>query len=93
MVSQQLFWGTIPDLEFDSWVGIPGDDIGSIFGSAVDLGDSGPAVLADQKVSVTWFNTDITDTGPVRIANISLNRGCAGHLDRDRGFLGPSAIV
>jgi hypothetical protein len=88
MTPQQIFWGTIPDLEFDSWVGIPGDNTGSIFGSAIDLGDTGPAVIADQKVSVTWFNTDITNTGPVRIANISLTDNALGTWSVIAGFSG-----
>ena len=75
---QQHLWTNFPDLEFDSWVGIPGDASLAVFGSAVDLGDSGPAVVADQKASVTWYNTRNTDTGVMRLANIALTEDAIG---------------
>jgi len=70
---QAQFWDVFPQLEFDSWVGLPGDNTGSVFGGAGDLGDPGPAVIADQKASVTWFNTDLTNTTQIRIANMTLS--------------------
>jgi hypothetical protein len=85
---QQLFWGTFPDLEFDSWVGIPGDPTNAIHSGAGDLGDPGPAVIADQKVSVTWSNTDQTNLGPVRIANLSLTDDAQGTWTVIVGFSG-----
>ena len=88
MTPNALFWPTFPDTEFDSWVGIPGDGTGSILGAAGDFGDFGPAVIADQKVSVTWFNTDTTDTTPVRIANISLTDDAVGTWAVLVGFSG-----
>jgi hypothetical protein len=86
LTPQKTFWGVFPDLEFDSWVGIPGDTTTSILGGAGDLGDEGPAVIADQKVSVTWFNTNITDTGVNRIANISLTDDARGTFTVIAGF-------
>lgn len=88
LTPQKTFWGVFPDLEFDSWVGIPGDTTTSILGGAGDLGDLGPAVIADQKVSVTWFNTNITDTGVNRIANISLTNNARGSFTVIAGFSG-----
>jgi hypothetical protein len=85
---QQSFWGLIPALEFDSWVGIPGDGTGSVIGGAGDLGDPGPAVIADQKVSVTWFNTDLNNTSTVRIANMSLTSDAVGTWSLIVGFAG-----
>ncbi len=83
---QPNFWNAFPDLEFDSWVGIPGDTTTSILGGAGDLGDPGPAVIAGQKVSVTWFNTDQTNTGTSRIANISLTDDARGTFTVIAGF-------
>lgn len=92
LTPQQNFWGTFPDLEFDSWVGIPGDSTNSILGGASDLGDNGPAVIAGQKVSVTWFNSRITDTGANRIANISLTEEAQGTFTVIAGF-SPSTLL
>jgi hypothetical protein len=86
LTPQQNFWGTFPGLEFDSWVGIPGDATTAILSGAGDLGDPGPAVIADQKVSVTWFNTVKTDTSAVRIANISLTEDAGGTFTVIAGF-------
>lgn len=85
-------WGTFPDLEFDSWVGIPGDLSGTIVNGAGDLGDPGPAVIADQKVSVTWYNGRPTDTGVSRIANISLTEDAMGTFTVIAGF-SPNIIL
>jgi len=85
---QAQFWSVFPDLEFDSWVGLPGDGTGTVFGGAIDLGDPGPAVIADQKASVTWFNTDITNTGPIRIANMTLSDNAQGTWTVLVGFSG-----
>ncbi len=86
LTPQQNFWGVFPDLEFDSWVGIPGDSTTSILGGAGDLGDLGPAVIAGQKVSVTWFNSDRTNTGTNRVANISLTNNARGTFTVIAGF-------
>ncbi len=85
---QAGFWGVFPQLEFDSWVGLPGDGTGTVFGGAIDLGDPGPAVIADQKASVTWFNTDITNTGPIRVANMTLSDDAQGIWTVLVGFSG-----
>ncbi len=88
LVQQQNLWTFVPELEFDSWVGIPGDATGSILGGAGDLGDFGPAVIDDQKASVTWFNTDSTNTTPVRIANMTLSDDAFGTWSVIVGFSG-----
>ncbi len=85
---QQNFWPSRPDLEFDSWVGVPGDFTNSIQGPAIDLGDPGPVVMADQKVSIIWFNSDLTNTGPVRIANMALSDDAQGTWSVIVGFSG-----
>ncbi len=85
---QLNLWTFVPELEFDSWVGIPGDGTGAVFGGAGDLGDFGPAVIADQKASVTWFNTDITNSGPTRIANMTLSNDAFGRWSVIAGFSG-----
>ncbi len=91
---QQNIWGIFPDLEFDSWVGVPGDSTSSILGSATDLGDAvGPAVIANQKVSVAWYNTSSSNTGPTRIANISLSDDAQGTFSIRASFSGPEPVV
>ena len=91
---QQNIWGIFPDLEFDSWVGVPGDNTTSILGSAADLGDApGPAVIAGQKVSVSWYNSSPTNTGPTRIANIALSEYAQGIFSLRASFSGPEPIV
>lgn len=88
IMSQQNLWFLSPDLEFDSWIGIPGDLSNSILGPAADLGDNGPVVMADQKISVTWFNTDLTNTASLRIANVSLSDDAQGTWTVIVGFSG-----
>ncbi len=91
---QQNVWSIFPDLEFDSWVGIPGDGTSSILGAATDLGDPvGPAVISGQKVSVAWYNSSSSDTGPTRIANISLSEDAQGTFTIRASFSGPEPIV
>ncbi len=85
---QLNIWNFVPELEFDSWVGIPGDDSGSIFGGAGDLGVIGPAEIGGQRASVTWFNTDVTNTSPVRIANMTLTDNAFGRYSVIVGFSG-----
>jgi hypothetical protein len=79
---QSAFWGFVPDLQWDSYVGIPGDGTAGIAGGAGDLG-GGPQNIGGtgiDAVSVTWFNTATTDTGPALIANITLSDDAAGTM-------------
>ncbi len=93
---QQAFWGLVAGLQWDSAVGIPGDGTGGIAGGAGDLGGPGGAtslglLLSDavpQLVSVTWFNTRTTDTGPVQIGNITLSDDAAGTWQMITAFEG-----
>ncbi len=74
---QDAFWGFFPELEWDTYVGIPGgiNDVGPL--SASDLGS--PVVsFSGSLVSATWGNTDVTNTGPTQIANISLTDDAQG---------------
>jgi hypothetical protein len=80
---QQAFWGLVPELEFDSWLGIPGENTGGIAGGAGDLGEAalpfvGLTGQGQQTVGTTWFNISTSDSGPNRIANISLTDDAAG---------------
>jgi PEP-CTERM motif len=84
---QSVLWGLVPAVEFDTWVGIPGDSTGGIAGGAGDLG-GGPLTMQGSQVSVTWFNTATTDTGPIRIANISLTDDAMGTWSYISGFNG-----
>jgi hypothetical protein len=69
-------------LEFDSWLGIPGNGTNAITGGAGDLGTEAIPMVGltgqgHQTASATWFNTDKTNTGLNRVGNISLT--VAGH--------------
>ncbi len=74
---QDAFWGFFPDLQWDTYVGIPGgvNDVGPL-----GAGDLGQPVLsmAGNTIAVTWGNTDTGDTGPTQIANITLSDNSQG---------------
>lgn len=81
---QSGFWPFLPELEFDSWVGIPnGNSLGingragelSGIGGGSHVGLTGPG---NQTIDVAWFNTSLTDTGLNQIANISLSDDAQG---------------
>lgn len=82
----QAFIDLIPDLEFDSWLGIVDSPSGG--GFAGRSGDVGiPEAFPDQyglsgpghqSISATWFNLAKTETGPNRIGNISLTDDACG---------------
>ncbi len=79
---QSGLWGFVPGLQWDSYVGIPGDGLAGIAGGAGDLG-GGPQNIGGtgvDAVSVTWFNTRTTDTGPILIANITLSDDATGTM-------------
>jgi len=82
--SQEAFWQFVPELEFDSWVGIPGDGAAGIAGGAGDLDGTnsvpttGLTGQGNQTASISWFNTSKLDTGSNRIANISLTDDAVG---------------
>jgi len=87
---QPALWGFVPLLRWDSWVGVEGDGTGGIAGGAGDLGCAGQS-LAGTGVcagSVTWFNTDISDTGPIQIANITLPDDAQGTWELIVSFAG-----
>ncbi|GAB4194441.1 MAG: hypothetical protein Kow00105_08650 [Phycisphaeraceae bacterium] len=103
---QDGFWAFFPDLEFDTWFGVPGDGTNGVAGGAGDLG-GGPLNVSGtgvDAISITAFNTTTTDTGPVRIANVSLTDDAAGTwaiivafgdgtLLRDSGTVAGGALV
>ena len=76
---QSAFWGVpgFEKLEWDTWFGVPGDGTNGIAGGAGDLG-GGPLSVSGQTISVTWFNTTTTDTGPLRVGNVSLSNDASG---------------
>jgi hypothetical protein len=70
-------------LEFDSWLGIPGNGTNAITGGAGDLGTEAIPMVGltgqgHQTASATWFNTDKTNTGLNRVGNISLTDDAQG---------------
>ncbi|MEZ6193804.1 MAG: hypothetical protein R3C45_21380 [Phycisphaerales bacterium] len=64
-------------LEWDTWFGVPGDGTNGIAGGAGDLG-GGPLAAAGSTISVTWFNTTTTDTGLLRVGNVTLSDDAQG---------------
>ncbi len=84
---QQTFWGFFPDLEFDTYVGIPGgiNDVGPL--GAGDLGQ--PVLsLAGNTIAATWGGTGVAETGPTLIANISLTSNSQGTWQMLTSFAG-----
>lgn len=71
------FIGFVPELEFDTYVGIIDDSTAGIAGGAGDLG-GGPLSLDAPQISMTWFNTNTNDTGPIQIGNITLSPDAVG---------------
>ena len=76
---QAAFWGVpgFETLEWDTWFGVPGDGTNGIAGGAGDLG-GGPLSVSRQTISVTWFNTKTTDTGLLRVGNVTLSDDAVG---------------
>ena len=82
---QSAFWGIsgFQQLEWDTWVGVPGDGTNSIVGAGVNPSDldglplsmSGTGIGA---INTPWFNTTTTDTGPTRVGNFSLSDDAVG---------------
>ena len=93
---QQSFWGLVAGLQWDSAMGIPADGTGGIAGGAGDLGGPGGAnqvglLAADGNpaiVSVTSFNTNLTDTALVTTGTITLSEDAAGTWQRITAFAG-----
>lgn len=71
------FFPTFPALEFDTYVGILEDGTAGIAGGAGDVG-GGPLSLDAPQISVSWFNTDSSDTGVVQIAMVTLSDDAQG---------------
>lgn len=86
---QSLFWGVpgFEKLEWDTWFGVPGDGTNGIAGGAGDLG-GGPLQVSGQTISVTAFNTTTTDTGPIRVANLSFSNDANGSFETIVSFSG-----
>lgn len=77
---QSTFWPVIPELEYDTWFGIPGDGTNGIAGGAGDLG-GGPLNIGGtgvDAISISWFNTLTTDTGLIQIGNFTVTDGATG---------------
>lgn len=73
------FFVPFPELAFDTYVGIIDDSTAGITGGAGDVG-GGPLSLDAPQVSVSWFNTDPNDTGPVRIGMLTVSEDALGDI-------------
>jgi PEP-CTERM motif len=75
------FIGLVPTLKFDTYVGIIDDPTAGFPGGAGDISceETGTCfTLEPPNIFISWFNTRVTDTAPVQIANISLTDDAAG---------------
>lgn len=80
---QQNLWVFVPEVEFDTWFGIPGDVTNAIPGGGGDVG-GGPlnaGGTGNDAVSVSWFTSSVGFSGSERIANISLTDDAFGSWD------------
>ncbi|MEZ6193807.1 MAG: PEP-CTERM sorting domain-containing protein, partial [Phycisphaerales bacterium] len=89
-IPQAAFWAVpgFEKLEWDTWVGVPFDGTNGTAGGAGDIPGAGPFSMSGQSISVTGFNTTTTDTGLVRVANISLTDDAAGTFEMILSFAG-----
>ncbi len=69
--------GIVPEVEFDTYVGIIGDGSGSIADYAGDIVDQAFSLDAPQ-IYVSWYNSATNDFGPVRIGMITLSEDATG---------------
>jgi len=69
------FWGFVPTLEFETWVGPAGD--ANVAGGCGDCG-GGATANFDGPLNVSWFNTSPGDTGVVKIASVALSNDAWG---------------
>jgi len=69
------FWGFVPSLEFETWVGPAGD--ANVAGGCGDCGGDAAANF-DGPLNVSWFNTSNGDTGVVKIASVALSNDAQG---------------
>ena len=81
------FIGFVPELAFDTYVGIIDDGTAGIAGPAGDLG-GGVQSLDFPEVSITWFNTAIDNTGPIQIANLTFSPDAQGTWELIVAFAG-----
>ena len=89
---QQVFWDLFPDLQFDTWVGVPGDLTNSVHGGAVEFA-GGPLSMSGQTISVEWFNITVTNTDLTQIANISLTDDAQGTMSLFVLFAGGTSLT
>jgi len=85
--TQAALWGFVAGLQWDSAVGIAADGSAGIAGGAGDLG-GGAQVVADQAVSITWFNTAVDNTAAVQIGNMSATQDAQGTWELITSFAG-----
>lgn len=73
------FWGLVPELEFETWVGPVGPTI-NVVGGAGDIGGPGGSspVLGPNELSITWADTPSDDTGFIQIASVALSDDANG---------------
>ena len=88
--TQAALWGFVPQLPWDSAVGIANDGSAGIAGGAGDLGCVGQSLAGSGACagSITWFNTAVADTAAVQIGNISADAQAQGTWELILSFAG-----
>jgi PEP-CTERM motif-containing protein len=69
------FFGLVPELEFDTYVGVPGS---SIAGGAGDVKGGDTFEFSTERLSATFFNTANTDIGRISIGRVTLSDDAVG---------------
>jgi hypothetical protein len=69
------FFSFAPELEFDTYVGVPGS---SIAGGAGDIQGGGAFEFSTERLSATFFNTAKTDIGRFSIGRVTLSDDAVG---------------
>ncbi len=69
--------GLVPELEFDTYVGIIGDGSAGIPGNPGGINPD-PFSMDAPRINVSWANTSPYDFGPVRIGMITLSEDATG---------------
>jgi hypothetical protein len=70
------FFSFVPELEFDTYVGVPG---GSIAGGAGDIEGGEGFEFSTERLSATFFNTANTDIGRFSIGRVTLSDDAVGN--------------
>jgi hypothetical protein len=86
---QAAFWGVsgFEILEWDTWFGVPFDGTNGVQ-SCFECDPLRASGTGSGAITMTTFNTTVTDTGPTRVANVSLTDDAQGSWTLTNSFSG-----